>query len=56
MANYVAIRLYDKDGKIDNKREFIYSLPLQPYVVKTYEVSESGLFSVCEYVQSSRYV
>lgn len=43
---------YDKDGKIDNKREFIYSLALQPYVVKTYEVSESGLFSVCEYVQS----
>lgn len=43
---------YDKDGKIDNKREFIYSLPLQPYVVKTYEVSETGLFSVCEYVTS----
>lgn len=43
---------YDKDGKIDNKREFIYSLALQPYVVKTYEVSETGLFSVCEYVQS----
>lgn len=43
---------YDKDGKIDNKREFIYSLALQPYVVKTYEVSETGLFSVCEYVST----
>lgn len=43
---------YDKDGKVDNKREFMYSLDLQPYVVKTYEVSETGLFSVCEYVSS----
>lgn len=53
MIDEYAVKIaYDKDGKIDNKREFIYSLALQPYVVKTYEVSETGLFSVCEYVQS----
>lgn len=52
LEGYCVKIAYDKDGKIDNKREFIYSLPLQPYVVKTYEVSETGLFSVCEYVQS----
>lgn len=43
---------YDSDGMIDNKREFIYSIALQPYVVKTYECSPTGLLSVCEYVAS----
>lgn len=53
MVDSYAVKIaYDKDGKIDNKREFIYSLALQPYVVKTYEVSETGLFSVCEYVKT----
>lgn len=42
---------YDKAGCIDNKREFIYSKNLQPYVVKTYECFPSGLISVCEYVR-----
>lgn len=43
---------YDEDGMIDNKREFIYSLALQPYVIKTYECVETGLISVCEYVSA----
>ena len=41
----------DKDGKIDNKREFIYSLPLQPYVIKCYETFADGLLAVFEYVE-----
>jgi hypothetical protein len=43
---------YDKDGMVDNKREFMYSLNLQPYVIKTYECSVTGLLSVCEYVMA----
>ena len=42
---------FDKAGCIDNKREFIYSKNLQPYVVKTYECFPTGLVSVCEYVR-----
>lgn len=41
---------YDIDGMTDNKREFLYSIALQPYVIKTYECSPTGLLSVCEYV------
>lgn len=41
----------DKDGKIDNKREFKYSQNLQPYVVKCYEISPDGLMGVFEYVE-----
>ena len=40
----------DKDGMIDNKREFLYTKQLQPYVVKVYECSKNGLFAVTEYV------
>lgn len=49
---YVVKIAFDDDGKIDNKREFIYSIALQPYVIRTYECSPTGLFSVCEYVLS----
>jgi len=43
----------DKDGKIDNKREFKYSKQLYPYVVKVYEVDKvNGLIAVTEYVKS----
>lgn len=42
----------DTDGMIDNKREFLYSLALQPYVIKVYECNPTGLLSVCEYVYS----
>lgn len=53
MIDGYAVKIaYDRDGMIDNKREFIYSLALQPYVVKTYECNETGLISVCEYVIS----
>lgn len=53
MIDGYAVKIaYDRDGMIDNKREFIYSLALQPYVVKTYECNETGLISVCEYVMS----
>lgn len=48
---YVVKVALDKDGKIDNKREFIYSLPLQPYVIKCYECCIDGLFAVFEYVE-----
>jgi hypothetical protein len=40
----------DKDGMIDNRREFLYSKDLQPYAVKAYECTPSGLFCVEEYV------
>ena len=42
----------DVDGKIDNKREFKYSIPLQPYVIKCYEVFADGLLAVFEYVDA----
>ena len=48
---YVIKVALDKDGKIDNKREFIYSLPLQPYVIKCYETFADGLLAVFEYVE-----
>jgi predicted RNA-binding Zn-ribbon protein involved in translation (DUF1610 family) len=41
----------DPDGMIDNKREFLYSKRLHPYVVKVYECSEDGLIAVTEYVE-----
>lgn len=53
MIDGYAVKIaYDRDGMIDNKREFIYSLALQPYVVKTYECAETGLVAVFEYVIS----
>ena len=29
----------DEDGMIDNRREFLYTTKLQPYVIKVYEIS-----------------
>lgn len=40
----------DYDGMIDNRREFLYSKSLQPYAVKVYECTPSGLFCIEEYV------
>lgn len=48
---YVIKIALDSDGKIDNEREFIYSIPLQPYVIKCYEVSPDGLVGVFEYIE-----
>lgn len=45
----------DKDGKIDNKREFKYSKQLQPYAIKVYEVDRvNGLIAVTEYINCFR--
>lgn len=41
----------DKDGKIDNQREMLYTDKLQPYVVKVYECDPKGLLMVCEFVE-----
>lgn len=41
----------DKDGKIDNFKEFKMAKRLYPYVTKTYEVSENGSLLVAEYIQ-----
>lgn len=51
LDGYVVKIACDKDGKIDNKREFIYSLRLYPYVIKCYEVYADGLIAVFEYVE-----
>lgn len=40
----------DKDGMIDNMREFIYAQVLYPYVVKVYECIYGGFISISEYV------
>lgn len=40
----------DVDGKTDNKREFMYSKQLQPYVIKCYEIYKNGFIAVFEYV------
>lgn len=41
----------DSDGMIDNRREFLYSQDLYPYVVKVYEAFPNGLVAVTEYVE-----
>ena len=41
----------DKDGKIDNFKEFKMAKVLFPYVTKIYEVSENGTIMVAEYIQ-----
>lgn len=48
---YVVKIACDKDGKVDNRREFKYSIPLYPACIKCYEVSEDGLVAVFEYVE-----
>lgn len=41
----------DNEGKIDNRKEFLYTKELYPYVVKVYECVPSGLIAVTEYVE-----
>lgn len=50
--SYIIKIACDSDGKIDNKREFIYSIPLQPYVIKCYEIYGDGMMAVFEYVEA----
>lgn len=51
IEDYVFKFALDEDGKTDNKREFIYSRVLQPYVIKVYECMKNGLISTCEYFE-----
>lgn len=52
MVEEYAVKIaLDRDGMTDNKREFIYSKNLQPYVIKFYETTPNGLIGFCEYVQ-----
>ena len=48
----------DSAGCIDNRREMLYTKELQPYVIKVYECTPSGLIAVSEYVDitESEYV
>ena len=48
---YVIKVALDADGEIDNRREFIYSMQLYPYVIKCYECLPNGLCAVFEYVE-----
>ena len=41
----------DNDGRIDCKREMLYSKALQPYVTKCYECTPDGTIAVEEYVE-----
>lgn len=41
----------DKDGMIDNQREFLYAKQLYPYAVKVYECTNGGDIAVFEYVE-----
>lgn len=41
----------DVDGMVDNRREFLYTEELQPYVIKVYECIPNGLIAVSEYVR-----
>lgn len=47
---YVFKFALDKDGMIDNRREFLYAKVLQPDVIKVYECVPNGLIAVSEYV------
>ena len=47
---YVFKFALDKDGMIDNRREFLYSKVLQPSAIKIYECISNGLVAVSEYV------
>ena len=48
--NYVFKIALDKWGQQDNANEFALSHELQPYVIKTYELSANHVITVCEYV------
>lgn len=50
IGGYVFKFSLDKDGMIDNRREFLYAKDLQPYCIKVYECIPNGLISVSEYV------
>ena len=41
----------DDDGKIDNRKEFLYTKRFQPYVIRVYECIPDGLIAVSEYVK-----
>ena len=47
---YVIKIALDKDGMIDNRREFLYGRECYPDVVKVYECIPNGLVAVFEYV------
>lgn len=47
---YVFKIALDKAGMNDNANEFALSQELQPFVVRTYELSDDYVISVCEYV------
>lgn len=40
----------DRDGRIDNRKEMLYSKMLQPDVVKVYECTPDGTICVTEYI------
>lgn len=50
---YVFKFALDKDGMIDNRREFLYTKVLQPGAIKIYECIPNGLIAVSEYVTGS---
>lgn len=41
----------DRAGKIDNRREALYTVPLHPIVIKVYESIPDGMIATSEYVQ-----
>lgn len=45
----------DKDGMIDNRREYKYSRPIQPHVVKVYESIPNGMIASSEYISIFSY-
>ena len=46
----IRVASYAKYKRIDNKREMLYTRNLQPYVVKVYECTPSGLIAITEFV------
>lgn len=51
IEDYIFKIALDEDGKIDNKREFMYTKLVQPYAIKVYECMETGLIITCEYYE-----
>lgn len=50
IEGYVFKIAMDRWGQRDNANEFATSHELQPYVVKTYELSDDYVITVCEYI------
>lgn len=48
---YVIKFATDKDGKIDNMKEFKMAKRLYPHVIQVNEISSNGCLMVCEYIQ-----